>query len=192
MSYEGSVTSIAFSPNGELVLIKGGDVVSVWELSSGQEITRMSDIRSFALSPDGKWVASSSWNDALWIWTASSGEEIIRMSGNKVTSVAFSPDGKWLVSGSFDGTARVWEASSGQEIARMSHEDTVYSVAFSPDGKWVLSYSGFLTTTVRVWLWRPQDLISLACSRLDRNLTREEWAQYIPGEAYRRTCPELP
>jgi hypothetical protein len=45
--------------------------------------------------------------------------------------------------------------------------------------------------TVRVWNWR-QDLIDLACSRLTRNLTKEEWKQYLPDEVYRKTCPNLP
>jgi len=32
----------------------------------------------------------------------------------------------------------------------------------------------------------------LACSRLTRNLTKEEWKQYLPDEVYRKTCPNLP
>jgi len=44
----------------------------------------------------------------------------------------------------------------------------------------------------RVWLWRPEDLIAEACARLPRNLTREEWQQYIGDEPYRPTCPNLP
>ncbi len=47
-------------------------------------------------------------------------------------------------------------------------------------------------TTARVWRWRDQDLIDLACSRLTRNLTKEEWKQYLPDEPYRKTCPNLP
>jgi hypothetical protein len=46
--------------------------------------------------------------------------------------------------------------------------------------------------TARVWLWCTQDLIELACLRLTRNLTQEEWKQYLPGEPYRKTCPDLP
>jgi hypothetical protein len=38
----------------------------------------------------------------------------------------------------------------------------------------------------------PAELIRGACSRLPRNLTREEWDRYLPGEPYRATCPNLP
>jgi hypothetical protein len=38
----------------------------------------------------------------------------------------------------------------------------------------------------------PAELIRDACSRLPRNLTREEWRDYLPGEPYRPTCPNLP
>jgi hypothetical protein len=44
-----------------------------------------------------------------------------------------------------------------------------------------------------VWLYLPEDLITEACSRVTRNLTRAEWAQYI-GDAlpYQAVCPNLP
>jgi hypothetical protein len=46
--------------------------------------------------------------------------------------------------------------------------------------------------TARVWLWRPKDLIADVCARLPRNLTAEEWKQYLGEEPYRKTCEQLP
>jgi WD40 repeat protein len=73
----------------------------------------------------------------------------------------------------------------------MTHGDLVKSVAFSPDGNMIIS--GSQNGTVKVWLWRIQDLIVDTCSRVTRNLTRAEWTQYI-GDAlpYQAVCPNLP
>ncbi len=108
-----------------------------------------------------------------------------------VYSVAFSPDGRWVVSGRADGTARVWEAATGREVSRMTHEDEVWSVAFSPDGRYVAS--GSWDGTIIIAVYRPEDLIADACARVSRNLTREEWAQYI-GDLlpYQAVCLNLP
>ncbi len=108
--------------------------------------------------------------------------------GNTRT-LAFSPDGKWLATGSSDKTARLWEASTGRALARMHHESDVEAVAVSPDGKWLVTASGG-----RGWRWllQPQDLIAEACARLTRNLTPQEWQQYLSQEPYRKTCPKLP
>ncbi len=87
-------------------------------------------------------------------------------------------------------TARVCEAATRQEVARLAHEDVVRAVASSPDGKWVAT--GSFDHTARVWRGRTIDLITEACSRLTRNLTSEEWQQYLGDEPYSKTCPNLP
>ena len=38
----------------------------------------------------------------------------------------------------------------------------------------------------------PVKLIDNGCSLLTRNMFREEWDRYLPGEPYRATCPNLP
>jgi len=53
--------------------------------------------------------------------------------------------------------------------------------------------SGSKDGTARVWVYRTEDLIADACSRVTRNLTLTEWQQYI-GDAlpYQAVCPNLP
>jgi hypothetical protein len=42
-----------------------------------------------------------------------------------------------------------------------------------------------------VWDLRPSTLVDKACTVAGRNLTRDEWRQFVGGE-YRRTCPQWP
>ena len=66
----------------------------------------------------------------------------------------------------------------------------VNRVGFSPDSRRLAtSCEDF---QVRLWHWRTADLVAAACGRLPRNLTREEWREYLGEEPYRATCPNLP
>ena len=73
------------------------------------------------------------------------------------------------------------------QSARFEHDADVVTAHFSPDGRHVLSAGGRSDRTARLWLWRPDDLIDEACARVGRDLTQEEWTQYLPAEEYRST-----
>ena len=110
-------------------------------------------VNSVAFSPDGKTLASGSWDNTVRLWDAKTGQHKDTITGHpdSVLSVAFSPDGKTLASGSRDNTVQLWDANTGQPKATLTgHTHYVSSVAFSPDGK-TLASGGGRDNTVRLW-----------------------------------------
>jgi WD40 repeat protein len=192
--HQGAVRAVAFGPDSRLLATASDDgTARIWEIIGGREIMQFrheDKVRDVTFSPDGKYLATASDDKTARVWEAAGGREVKRMKHDQALwSVAFSPDGKYLATASQDRTARVWEITSSQEIARMSHDGEVFAVAFSPDGAYLATAGE--DQTARLWLWRPEDLIKEACSRLTRNLTHEEWQQDLGDEPYRKTCPDL-
>ncbi len=116
------------------------------------------EVRSVAISPDGKTALSGSWDRTLRLWDLSSGREIRKFEGHsgKVQSVAISPDGSTALSGSEGqnyigpGELKLWDLASGREIRKfVGHSSAVTSVAIAPGGETALSASW--DNTLRLW-----------------------------------------
>jgi WD40 repeat protein/uncharacterized caspase-like protein len=110
------------------------------------------NVSTVAFSPDGKTLASGSWDNTIKLWEVATGQELRTLTGHSsyVTAVAFSPDGKMLASGSWDKTIRFWNLVSGEELRILKgHSGFITAVAFSPDGKTLASASW--DKTVKLW-----------------------------------------
>ena len=158
LGHEGSVLSVAFSPDGRTIVSGSEDqTLRLWDLEGnpiGQPFKgHKGRVNSVAFSPNGKFIVSGSEDETtLRLWDLKGNPVGQPFKGHEggVNSVAFSPDGKSIVSASRDGTVRLWDLR-GNYIGRpfKGHDGGVNSVAFSPDGKSIVS-SG-RDGTVRLW-----------------------------------------
>src|SRR5213079_1991195 len=75
-------------------------------------------VRSVAISPDGRLVASGFLYEGIKVWEVDSGVPLRSLRGHtaSVNSIAFSPDSQWLVSGSRDRTIKLWDVYAGMKF----------------------------------------------------------------------------
>ena len=109
-------------------------------------------VPSVAFSPNGKMLASASWDETVHLWNVNTGRHLHTLTGHTddIMSVAFSPDGQTLASASWDGTIRLWNPRNGKLKRTLTgHAGGVASVVFSPDGQTLAS--GSADQTIRSW-----------------------------------------
>ncbi|HEV8059793.1 MAG TPA: c-type cytochrome domain-containing protein [Gemmataceae bacterium] len=105
-------------------------------------LAHVSLVEALAVSPDGKTLASSSYQEVI-LWDPASGAIRQRLDGfaERVVCLAFSPDGKLLATGggapTETGEIKIFDVASGklQLEIKGGHSDTVFGICFSPDGK---------------------------------------------------------
>jgi WD40 repeat protein len=109
-------------------------------------------VHACAVSPDGAWIVSASWDNTLKIWDAATGRELRTLTGHTeaVRGCAVSPDGAWIVSASWDNTLKIWDAVTGRELRTLTgHTNGVNACAVSPDGAWIVSAGEDLA--LKIW-----------------------------------------
>ncbi|MCA2225868.1 WD40 repeat domain-containing protein [Nonomuraea aurantiaca] len=77
---------------------------------------------SVAFSPDGKTLASGSFDKTIVLTDVATTRPLDTLTGHsgQIAALAFSPDGRSLVSGSYDGTARLWDIATRRSLVMMA------------------------------------------------------------------------
>jgi WD40 repeat protein/class 3 adenylate cyclase len=174
-----------FSPDGKYIVTSasGGDdgKVRLWDSATGQLVreyqSELGEMSTVDFSPDGKYILGGI--NIVHVWDTQTGREISQLIGHTdaVFTATFSPDGKTVATASVDGSARLWDVQTGQEIRRfIGHTAEVETVAFSLDGKYLLT--GSADGTARLWDVDYHTTMDDLCSRLLRDFTDEERAQF--------------
>jgi WD40 repeat protein len=107
------------------------------------------DIRSSALafSPDGRFLATSSRDQAIQIWDVELRQRVRQLRGHKakIVSLAYTPDGQLLISGDRAGKVLLWELARESSRSRIPNHLFYIgwsSPRFSADGKLVALQMG--------------------------------------------------
>ena len=103
-------------------------------------------VMSVSWSPDGRYIASGSFDKTVQIWDTQTGGHIVtyedhrRLRKGKVHIVAWSPNGNYIASVS-DKMIQVWNVTTGDIFSYQGHSSTVKAISWSPDGGRLASIS---------------------------------------------------
>ncbi|CAF2138018.1 hypothetical protein IGI04_005709 [Brassica rapa subsp. trilocularis] len=140
-------------------LVSGSDdfTMFLWEPSvSKQPKKRLTGhqqlVNHVYFSPDGKWIASASFDRSVRLWNGVTGQFVTAFRGHvgPVYQVSWSADSRLLLSGSKDSTLKIWEIRTRtlkQDLP--GHADEVFAVDWSPDGEKVVS--GGKDKVLKLW-----------------------------------------
>ncbi|MBI1315031.1 hypothetical protein GC176_27385 [bacterium] len=159
--FPGKVNAVEFSADGSRLIAASGisglyGEASIWDVATGQKLKTIDGHRDTlydaTLSPDGKTLATTSYDRQIELWNAATGESLRTLTGHNgaIFDLAFSPDGTILASASADATIKLWQVATGVRLDTLGQPlKEQYVVRFSPDGRFVVG--GGLDHRIRVW-----------------------------------------
>jgi hypothetical protein len=115
--------------------------------------------------------------------------------------VQFAARGRWLVTSQISpvgagepALVEVWDSATlvriGEQLSVTG--DAAFLTVDRPGGYRVVTGTTNAAGTPVIIDLDPAHWEATACHIAGRNLTRAEWAQYLPGRPYRATCPQWP
>jgi len=130
--------AVAMSSHFVAAIDTMGRAAHVWDADTGTQLAELkndaSESASLALSPDGRWLATSGGDDVR-VFDTLTWRQVVTIAGPRVRSLGFDPTGLRLAVGTYDGAASIWDVLSGVRLRFLRDAGaSVDAVAFSRDG----------------------------------------------------------
>ncbi|HYH16149.1 MAG TPA: WD40 repeat domain-containing protein, partial [Flavisolibacter sp.] len=170
--HQESVWKVHFSKDGKLIASCSIDsTVLVRDKESGKVISRLkhpAGVTNFALSDDGNYIATSSYDEKVRLWRFSDSHLIKEFAGHEGTvwTVDISKDGKTIASGGEDKTIRLWSTETGALLnAIPAHKRNIWSIKFHPTSPIIASSS--FDNDIKLWSTATGALIKTLSSHTE-------------------------
>jgi RNA polymerase sigma factor (sigma-70 family) len=162
---EGGVTSLAFSPAGDVLAMAGWGKAKVWPLrGSDQQPHELTGTEgkadALAFSRDGKHLTVVTKDHFIRVYETGTWRQLRHFAGPQsfCVGLSFLPEGKTLITGA-DDALQLWDAAQG----RLSFSDKslkgLWTIVLSPDGKSVAV--AMTRNSVGIWDVAKRKLLSL-------------------------------
>ncbi|KAL4438759.1 hypothetical protein ABPG74_013432 [Tetrahymena malaccensis] len=138
-----------------IVVIKGQQTCQIYDVNQRfQLIKEILKATTYALSPNGKFLATNSFEKACRIFSLEKNFDLIAQTqenSSDISIINFSQDSKYLVTGSSDFTCKIWSVTKDFQLINTAfgHTANIQQAAFSVDSKYLVSLSN--DQTFKIW-----------------------------------------
>lgn len=143
-SHQKGVKTVAFSPNGNLIVTGSNDgSIKLWK-TNGSLIKTLnpsannSPINHVEFSADNQLIAAANMEGMLTIW-AKEGNLINNYNhGEAIYTLSFSPDYQRIATTGYNGVIKIWHIN-GNFLKSFVNNSSIYTLIFTPNGQQIIT-----------------------------------------------------